>query len=195
MFGWNEVEKYRAIDGGELTDAHLYYINTDAEACKSCHEYIINPLGIGMEDFDAVGLLRTEYANGQQVDFTGYQPEKENHNAMLYGIDDLFDNNEKQAFTGTKELARFISTQDVSRSCFNDMAFRYVMGTGHDEFNYDNPDTIAMAENEREQYSCVTDAMNQAMSANNNSAKAALIEIGLSDLVRFRKERNRSGEE
>ena len=73
------------------------------------------------------------------------------------------------------------------------MAFRFVMASGHDEFNYENPDTIKMADGEREQYNCVIDAMTAAMDSNNNSAKAALIEIGMSDLLRFRKERNRSG--
>ena len=98
----NVVEQYRAANNGQITDAHLYFINTDIDACKSCHEYIINPLGVGLEDYDAVGLPRTQYNNGLDVDFTGYQPDKENHNPCCMALTIYLIPVKKSALTALK---------------------------------------------------------------------------------------------
>ncbi|WP_422381223.1 PKD domain-containing protein [Marinicellulosiphila megalodicopiae] len=186
-----EVERVSALNNGNIRQSHLDYINTDVEECKSCHEYIINPLGVGLEDFDAAGLPRTHYANGLTVDFEGFEPEKATHQSVLYGIDNIFDYSQSRSFQGAENLGEVLASEDVTRACMVEMSFRYMMGTGPDEFDHDNPSAIVMTDSEREDYACTTDAMMDQMNTNNDNPKAALIEFGISDIVRFRKIRNR----
>jgi hypothetical protein len=42
--------------------------------CASCHE-ILDPIGLGLENFDAIGKYRTKYANGDVVDASGTLPD------------------------------------------------------------------------------------------------------------------------
>ena len=72
-----------------------------------------------------------------------------------------------------------------------EMSFRYMMGTGPDEYDHENPEAIIMTNSEREDYACTNDAMMQKMSADLDNPKAAIVEFGISDIVRFRKIRNR----
>ena len=189
-----KVEEVKALFGGNISDAHLYYVNTDLQACKSCHEHIINPLGIGMEDYDAVGRLRSEYlGTGIPVDFMGPSIDgKAKQSAKLYGVNDIFDSSEDKAieFAGTKELGQVLAQQQVTQACFNEMAFRFVMATGPDEFDHDNKDSVIFTEDEKQDYVCAKQSMQAAMGAQ-QSMKEAFINIGLSDVVRFRKIRNR----
>jgi hypothetical protein len=42
--------------------------------CASCHE-ILDPIGLGLENYDAIGKYRTKYANGDRIDASGELPD------------------------------------------------------------------------------------------------------------------------
>jgi hypothetical protein len=42
--------------------------------CASCHN-ILDPIGLGLENFDATGHFRTKYANGDTIDSSGVLPD------------------------------------------------------------------------------------------------------------------------
>jgi hypothetical protein len=43
-------------------------------ACSSCHN-TLDPIGMGLENFDAIGGFRTKYPNGEAVDSSGVLPD------------------------------------------------------------------------------------------------------------------------
>jgi hypothetical protein len=42
--------------------------------CASCHK-VLDPIGLGLENFDAIGKYRMKYANGDDVDASGVLPD------------------------------------------------------------------------------------------------------------------------
>src|SRR6185295_9402447 len=42
--------------------------------CASCHTRL-DPIGLGLENFDAIGKYRTKYANGDAIDASGTLPD------------------------------------------------------------------------------------------------------------------------
>jgi hypothetical protein len=42
--------------------------------CASCHK-ILDPIGLGLENYDAIGKYRTKYANGDAIDASGTLPD------------------------------------------------------------------------------------------------------------------------
>ena len=190
-----KVEDKKAENDGEIRQAHLDFINTDVEACKGCHEYIINPLGVALEDYDAVGLPRTHYlkedgTQGLSIDFTGFDSSLLTHNASLYGVDDLYETTDRIALSGTKSVGQVMAGEEVTRECLQEMAFRFIMDTGPDQYDHAVEDKIVLAEDELVNYACAMDSMNDAMSVGDNP-REAFINLGLSEIVRFRKEYNR----
>src|SRR5204863_398605 len=47
-----------------------------ATDCAACHA-TLDPIGLGLENFDAIGAYRTKYANGDMIDSSGVLPTKE----------------------------------------------------------------------------------------------------------------------
>jgi hypothetical protein len=52
--------------------------------CAACHT-LLDPIGLGLENFDAIGQHRTQYANGDVIDASGMLPD----GASFDGIDQL----------------------------------------------------------------------------------------------------------
>ena len=52
--------------------------------CASCH-VVLDPIGLGLENFDAIGRYRTTYANGDAIDASGMLPD----GATFNGIGEL----------------------------------------------------------------------------------------------------------
>jgi hypothetical protein len=52
--------------------------------CAACHT-ILDPIGLGLENFDAIGRYRNEYANGDAIDASGELP----GGAQFDGLDQL----------------------------------------------------------------------------------------------------------
>jgi hypothetical protein len=78
--------------------------------CQGCHS-VIDGLGFGFEQFDAIGAYRTT-ENGYPVDTSG----------TLDG----------QSFVGATELSQRLLAGDEMRSCFTKQMYRFAMGTPED---------------------------------------------------------------
>jgi hypothetical protein len=50
-------------------------------ACASCHK-TLDPIGLGLENFDAIGRYRTKYANGDTIDASGVLPDGSKFNGL-----------------------------------------------------------------------------------------------------------------
>jgi hypothetical protein len=73
-------------------------------SCNACHR-LMDPIGLGMEDFDQYGRHRTTYDTGQVVDDTG-------------DLDDV-------VFHGAKELGDLLSKDARTTSCLVKQIYRY----------------------------------------------------------------------
>lgn len=59
---------------GALTIREMYAKHRMDDSCNLCHKKI-DPLGFSLENFDATGVWRTKYENGQAVDPSGELPD------------------------------------------------------------------------------------------------------------------------
>lgn len=80
--------------------------------CASCHKYM-DPLGLGFENFDAVGTIRTT-ENGQAVNDSG---------EVTYTNSDI-----DGPFNGGAALGRKLASSEVVRACIMKNSFLYVTG-------------------------------------------------------------------
>jgi hypothetical protein len=51
-------------------------------ACAACHS-TLDPIGMGLENFDAIGAYRTKYDNGDAIDSSGVLPDKSTFKSLL----------------------------------------------------------------------------------------------------------------
>lgn len=94
----------------DLTTRERVALQTDAVACRSCHN-LINPLGFALERYDAIGRLRSE-DNRRPIDATGsYQPR----------TGDLV------RFTGARELANYLAANDETHMAFVEKMFYFAV--------------------------------------------------------------------
>ena len=173
-----EWEAYLAENGGLATTRRKYEFQTTATVCMECHKEMINPLGGGFEDFNAVGLPQTQDYNGLTINAAG----------TMFGVSDI-DDGRSFTFTGAKELAHAIAELDATRQCFVDNAFRLAMGTGSKLL--DPAVGIALSAEEIGNYSCEVNKLDQVMTSNGNSTVELLKALGTLDSVRYRKDINR----
>ena len=172
----NSLEAYIQSQGGIISNRERYHFLTKDVPCSDCHKEIINPHGFGMEDFDAVGRARLVDANDLLIDADG----------QLIGLSALNDG-DVRSFVGAKQLSSHLQGLPATRSCFVQKSFRYVMGTGHDEFEHGNSSGPQLSNAEKAGYSCTLNVMNDAMSAANYNPRQALRTLGVRDIVRYRK--------
>ncbi len=81
-------------------------------SCASCHS-ILDPIGMGLENFDAIGRYRAKYANGDAVDSSGVLPDK-------------------STFANLKELAQILSQPTDTRlvDCASTKLMTYALSRG-----------------------------------------------------------------
>lgn len=87
--------------------------HTASASCSGCHK-LIDPIGLGLENYDELGRYRTT-ENGLPVDATG-----EVVNAAEASLDGPFE--------GARELAQKLSTSSHAQACFITQWYRYGMG-------------------------------------------------------------------
>lgn len=93
-----------------LTTRERVALQTKPEACQTCHA-MLNPLGFGLENFDAIGRFRRE-EKGRPVDASGiYQTRT----------------GEKIQFNGVRDLAAFLANSHETHSAFMDQLFHYLV--------------------------------------------------------------------
>ena len=91
-----------------LTTRERVGLQTKAVACASCHT-VMNPLGFALENFDAAGRYRASEKN-RPVDASGSYATRAGPTA---------------AFTGAKQLAKFLANSDETQYAFAQRAFQY----------------------------------------------------------------------
>jgi hypothetical protein len=75
--------------------------------CASCHK-ILDPIGLGLENFDAIGDYRTTYLNGDAIDASGMLPDG-------------------TAFNGLTELTDALSTDKRLTDCVSKKMMTYAL--------------------------------------------------------------------
>lgn len=168
-------EAYLEANGGVATSRAKYEYQTSAPLCATCHEEMINPLGGGFEDFNAVGLPQVTDFNNLAIDAMG----------ALYGVNSVNDS-QSIYFEGAKEFAHAIAGLDVTRHCFIDNVFRLAMGTGTNHFDHGLP-AIQLSAEERSNYSCEANHLDNVMRERGYSTRELLKALGSMDSVRYRK--------
>ena len=83
------------------TTRELYQAHAANATCAACHN-LMDPVGFGLENFDATGRFRSQ-ENGIDVDASGT-------------IKDIWDT--PKNFAGAAELAGLVGQSDVARACF-----------------------------------------------------------------------------
>lgn len=119
-----EIPPLPAYEAGqtnrERVVAHTEAAGPDGRpsACAGCHSTIINPPGFALENFDALGVARTE-DNGKPVDTTG-----------TFGLLDG-----EQSFSNIIELTQLLANSRKVHSCYAAHVSEFVFGrdlTGSD---------------------------------------------------------------
>jgi hypothetical protein len=81
--------------------------------CAGCHT-VLDPIGLGLENFDAVGKYRTHYPNGDAIDASGTLPEG-------------------QSFDGLDQLASVLAADPRLGDCASEKLLTYALGRGMTE--------------------------------------------------------------
>jgi hypothetical protein len=95
--------------GEMLTKREKLERHQTEDSCRGCHS-VLDPLGLTLENFDAIGKYRT-MDHGKPIDVTG-------------SLDDV-------PFTGPVELGRLLAERPQTAACLVRNVYRY--GTGHVE--------------------------------------------------------------
>ena len=100
------------VDGAQIrTTRQQVDQHTAPTACSGCHHSLINPVGFGLEHFDAVGAFRTE-ENNVPIDASG----------TLAGT------GSNTMFSDGVGLANAIAEAPEARACYAKNWFRYTLG-------------------------------------------------------------------
>jgi hypothetical protein len=167
---WQDV-----LNDPSTTNRMKYEILTQGEPCQSCHGQWINPLGFGMEDYDAVGRKRSQDLNANLIDASG----------ALYAPDRLSNKGEFDNFTGAEALGDMLASSPTAQSCMAENFFRYVTGVGIDGIDTSNPAGPKLDQTEKNGYRCETQSMTSTMTG--TSPRAMLERLGNLEAVRYRK--------
>jgi hypothetical protein len=112
------------VDGSENVRTRLERHRSDP-ACAGCHAQL-DPVGLGLENFDGIGRFRTAYGNGDVIDPSGVLPDG-------------------TAFNGALELAPILAADPRFSACVADKLFTYALGREIEA--YDTPSLTAINEN------------------------------------------------
>lgn len=172
-------ELINQLNGQLITNRDFVAAITKETPCSTCHDKIINPLGFGLEDYDAAGLYRTIDSNGLSIDASG----------ILYGVNELFDSN-TVSFQGAKDLSNQFADLEPVQSCFSANVFRFAMNIGHDAIDAANANRGGLTDEEKQDYSCSVDTLSETLASSNSMANLFSRLSSLS-VIRFRKQRDR----
>ena len=100
--------------------------HTSDPSCAGCH-VLIDPLGFGLEGYDAVGAFRTQEESGLAIDDSG----------------EITATDVNGTFFGGVELAGLLSQSGVVRECVSRQWFRYALGRIESEADDCSIETIA----------------------------------------------------
>ncbi len=139
------------------TTRERFAVHTNLECARACHT-LMDPIGLGFENFDAVGKYRTTEA-GKRIDATG----------EIIGLASMTGDAAK--FNGPLELGRKLASADEVRSCVGTKWFQYSLGRTQDT----NSDA------------CSLDVLKRRFSSNNYKLKDLLMATVQTDAFLFRR--------
>jgi hypothetical protein len=99
-----------------LTGRDLLAAKTSGATCSACHS-VMNPVGFGFENLDAIGRHRSE-ENGQPIDSSGELVKTRDADGT---------------FQGPAELAQRLAASEQVRECMAIQAFRYGFGRAENQ--------------------------------------------------------------
>lgn len=168
-------------ENGQMTSRQYYEGITDAESCRGCHEYQINPL-FGMEDFDQAGQWRdtTKGATGMDLVI--------DNSGRLYGPDNPDDEVNFIEFNGAKALSKIVGGLDGIEACLIEKSFRFVTGMPLHDKAVDDTQEVALTTEQESDFACVADQAKATYAASNHSVRSVITEMVMQDLMRFRKD-------
>lgn len=76
--------------------------------CSSCHRFI-DPLGLGLENYDSIGRFRTKYKNGEDIKIEEY----------------FSDGKHMESFNNLNTLADLIRTSELANECYIKTVMQY----------------------------------------------------------------------
>jgi hypothetical protein len=156
------------------TNRRRYEILTQGMPCQSCHAEWINPLGFGMEDYDAVGRKRSADRNNNQIDATG----------ALYAPDLLANRSASTPFTGAEALGELLATSATAQTCMVENFFQYLTGVGVNALDANNANGPRLDPTEKNGYRCEAQNMSSSLTT---SPRTMLENMGTLEAIRFRK--------
>ncbi len=117
-------------DAKPMTNRERLAVHLSSEACSSCHR-LIDPIGFGLEHFDAIGQYRAthdikipptrdEQERKLKTETTEYQLEID-VTAEVVGIPN-------SSFTSPKELGEVLAKDEGCQKCVVKQVFRYALG-------------------------------------------------------------------
>lgn len=165
---------------------------TEPTTCSNCHLEIINPLGGGLENFDAVGRVRTTDLRGNTIDasavvFSPYQK------LQFTNDPDRVIYRPEITFNGAKDLGRLLVEQpDLSKQAKTCLATQFVSFSSgvSSYFLIDKDKTrevpFSMSNAEKTAYRCNIEKLTNVL--NTSGPRAMLQEIPALDSVIYRQE-------
>lgn len=90
--------------------------------CAGCHA-VMDPIGLGLERFDAIGRYRDQYPNGDSIDSSGVLPSGE-------------------SFDGLVQLSEVLVNDSRFVPCVTETMLRYALGRRHQDADDDQIDLI-----------------------------------------------------
>jgi hypothetical protein len=90
------------------------------KACSYCH-VLMDPIGLGLEEFDHVGRYRKAYEGGEVIDASGAVPDHAK-------VDPNAEPPPMKSFVGEVELARLLARDQRVLDCASQNALSYALG-------------------------------------------------------------------
>lgn len=206
------ADAQKALEAGNLTTTQFYDMQTAVPGtpCAQCHNAIINPL-FALDDFDHLGMPRA-VSNGKIVqkalDLNGNEARTNlveipmvNNGGRLFGANGVgtvgFNevNAEKDTgspglpFTGSKDLGKVMVANNLPgiNACLIQKSFRFATGYSLSRSFQDNTAEKALTTQQQSQLACVNDSLKTKLSGSNGNPRAMLKELGMSNVIRFRR--------
>jgi hypothetical protein len=83
-------------------------VHRDNDDCRGCHS-LLDPIGLGLEQYDGIGQYRDHYGNGDPIDASGEFPDG-------------------TKFNGAAELSQIMSSDQRFANCMTKKVFSYALG-------------------------------------------------------------------
>ncbi|QEY14675.1 DUF1592 domain-containing protein [Cellvibrio sp. KY-GH-1] len=206
------ADAQKALEAGNLTTTQFYDMQTAVEGtpCYQCHNAIINPL-FGIDDFDNVGMPRSVVngkvvqkamdLNGNEARTNNVEINMVNNGGRLFGANGVGTvgfaevNNEKDTgspglpFNGSKDLGRIMVANNLPgvNACLIQKSFRFATGYSLSREFQDDTAEKALTTQQQSQLACINDSLKTKLSGSNGNPRAMLKELGMSNVIRFRR--------